>query len=178
MSSRPQFDPERSWESLEERIEIENDPRCRQLREQVRDHLRAEIRGEFDALMATLDDDPRYHLWGMGEELGPKGREAVATFYKDMIATGGNHFEFEIRRIVVDHDTVVTEGVVRALMPGAAVVASGISELSGAPVDTDARYISENQIITVWPAAEDGRIRGEDIYFGSPVLSSIELLVE
>jgi limonene-1,2-epoxide hydrolase len=178
MSIRSQFDPERSWQSLEERIKIEKDPRCRQLLEQVRDHLRTEIRGEFEALMATLVDDPQYHLWGIGEEVGPKGREAVATFYTDMIASGGNHFEFEIRRIVVDHDAVVTEGVFRALMPGAAVVASGISEVSGAPVDADARYVSENQILTVWPAAEDGRIKGEDIYFGSPPLSSLELLVE
>ena len=132
MSVRSQFDPERSWQSLEERIEIEKDPRCRQLLEQVRDHMRTEIRGEFEALMATLVDDPQYHLWGMGAEMGPKGREAVATFYTDMIATGGNHFEFEIRRIVVDHDAVVTEGVLRTLMPGAAVIASGISEVSGA----------------------------------------------
>jgi limonene-1,2-epoxide hydrolase len=178
MSSRAQFDPERSWKPLVDRIESEEDPRCRQLLEQVRDHLRTEIRGEFDALMATLADEPRYHLWGVGPEMGPKGRDAVAAFYTDMIASGGNHFEFEIRRIVVDHDAVVTEGVMRTLMPGALVAASGISEVAGAPVDADARYVSENQILTVWPAAEDGRIKGEDIYFGSPPLSSLELLVE
>ncbi len=178
MSKRSQFDPERSWQALEERIEIEKDPRCRQLLEQVRDHMRTEVRGEFEALMATLVDDPQYHLWGMGPEVGPKGRQAVASFYTSMIATGGNHFEFDTRRIVVDHDTVVTEGVFRSLMPGAAVIASGVKEVSGVPVDPDARYVSENQIITVWPAAEDGRIKGEDIYFGSPPMSSLELLVE
>jgi limonene-1,2-epoxide hydrolase len=178
MSSRAQFDPERSWKPLVDRIESEEDPRCRQLLEQVRDHLRTEIRGEFDALMATLADEPRYHLWGVGPEMGPKGRDAVAAFYTDMIASGGNHFEFEIRRIVVDHDAVVTEGVMRTLMPGALVAASGISEVAGAPVDADARYVSENQILTVWPAAEDGRIKGEDIYFGSPPLSSLALLAE
>jgi hypothetical protein len=140
--------------------------------------MRTEIRGEFEALMATLVDDPQYHLWGLGAEMGPKGREAVATFYTDMIATGGNHFEFETNRIVVDHDAVVTEGVFRALMPGAAVIASGITEVAGVPVDADARYVSENQILTVWPAAEDGRIKGEDIYFGSPPLSSLQLLLE
>jgi hypothetical protein len=161
MSIRSQFDPERSWQSLEERIEIEKDPRCRQLLEQVRDHLRTEIRGELEALMATLVEDPQYHLWGIGEEVGPKGREAVAAFYTDMIASGGNHFEFEIRRIVVDHDAVVTEGVFRALMPGAAVVASGISEVSGRPVDADARYVSERghlfrQSSTVFTRASRG----------------------
>jgi hypothetical protein len=62
MSIHSQFDPERSWQPLTERIKIEEDPRCRQLLEQVREHLRVEIRGEFDALMATLVDDPQYHL--------------------------------------------------------------------------------------------------------------------
>jgi hypothetical protein len=178
MGARSQFDPERSWRPLEERIEVEEDPRCRRLLEQVRDHLRTEIRGELDALMATLVDDPQYHLWGMGPEMGPKGREAVRTFYSGMISNGGNHFEFEIRRIVVDHDAVVTEGVMRVLMPGAAVLASGVSEVAGVSVDGEARYVSENQILTVWPAAEDGRIEGEDIYFGSPPLSSLVLFVE
>jgi hypothetical protein len=178
MGLRSQFDPERSWQTLEERIAVETDSRCCQLLEQVRDHMRTEIRGEFDALMATLVDDPQYHLWGMGPDIGPKGRGAVATFYRDMIANGGNHFEFDIRRIVVDHDAVVTEGIIRVLMPGAAVIASGVTQVAGLPVASDARYISENQILTVWPAAEDGRIKGEDIYFGSPPLSSLVLLTE
>ena len=105
--------------------------------------------------------------------MGPKGREAVAAFYTDLIATGGNHFEFETKRIVVDHDAVVTEGVFRAVMPGTAVVAAGITEVSGVPVDADARYVSENQILTVWPAGKDGKLVGEDIYFGSPPMAAL-----
>jgi hypothetical protein len=178
MSTQSQFDPERTWRPLDERIKTEKDPRCRQLLQQVSDHMRTEIRGEFDGLMATLTDDPQYHLWGIGLEMGPKGRDAVATFYTDMIANGGNHFEFEIRRTVVDHDAVVTEGVIRVLMPGDAVIASGVTEVAGAPVDADAHYVSENQILTVWPVDEAGQIMGEDIYFGSPPLSSLELFVE
>jgi hypothetical protein len=178
MGTASQFDPERSWQALEKEIASEADARCRALLEKVRNHMRSEIRGEFDALMDTLVDDPQYHLWGLGPDLGPKGRDAVATFYTDMIASGGNHFEFEIRRIVVDHDSVVTEGVMKVLMSGAALLASGVEEVSDSPVESDARYVSSNQILTVWPMAEDGRIRGEDIYFGSPPLSELELLRE
>ncbi len=175
---RSQFDPERSWQVLEDRIDAEDDPRRRRLLEQVRDHLRAEIRGELAPLMDTLVDDPHYHLWGLGPEMGPKGRRAVAAFYTEMIASGGNRFEFDIRRIVVDRHSVVTEGVMRTVVPGAVLAASGVAEVHGAPVDPDARYVSENRILTVWPAAADGRLEGEDIYFGSPPLSSLELLVE
>ena len=157
-------------------MESETDPRRRQLLEQVRDHMRAEIRGELGPLLATLIDDPRYHLWGLGAEMGPKGRVAVETFYKDMIASGGNHFEFAIERIVVDADSVVTEGVFRSAVPGSLLAASGVAEVEGKPVDAEAEYLSENRILTVWPAEADGRLVGEDIYFGSPPFSALSRL--
>ena len=174
--SEVRFDPDRSWKPLEARIATERDPRRRQLLAQVRDHMETEIGGKLEALMATLVDDPQYHLWGVGPEVGPKGRGAVEKFYADMMATGGNRFEFDIRRIVVDDDTVVTEGRMRSPMPGAALVAAGITEVEGAPVDEGAQYLNEIQILTVWPAAEDGRLVGEDIYFGSPPLSRLSRL--
>jgi len=132
-----------------------------------------EIRGELDALMATLVDEPRYHFWGTPVEGGPKGRAAVEEFYRQMIAGGGNRFHFEILRIVVDEDSVVTEGRMRQPIPGAALVASGLEDVNGEPVEPDATYLAESQILTVWPASSDGRIMGEDIYFGSPPLACV-----
>lgn len=173
MSAETRFDPERTWQAVERRLEAESDPRTRALLTQVRDHMRSEIRGDFDALMKTLVDEPRYHFWGVGEEGGPKGREAVETFYRNMIAGGGNRFHFEVERVVADRDAVVTEGAMRQPMAGAVVAAAGISEVEGEPVDESATYLAEWQILTVWPADADGRLRGEDIYFGSPPLSRL-----
>jgi limonene-1,2-epoxide hydrolase len=173
MSEKPRFDPEQSWQPLEERIAREQDPRCKQLLEQVRDHMRTEIKGDFEGLMATLIDEPRYHLWGLPIEAGPKGRAAVESFYQQMISGGGNWFHFDIQRIVVDHDSVVTEGLIRQRIPGAAVAASGVEEVDGDTVDAEATYLAVTQILTVWPVAEDGRIIGEDIYFGSPPLAQL-----
>jgi hypothetical protein len=34
-------------------------------------------------------------------------------------------------------------------------------------VDESATYLSETQLLTVWPAGEGGRLVGEDIFFGS-----------
>jgi hypothetical protein len=163
----PTFDPERTWQPLEARIETEQNPRCRALLEQVRNHMRAEIRGEFDPLMATLIDDPQYHLWGIGVEAGPKGLEAVSQFYRNMIATGGNRFEFSVERIVADETGVVTEGKMRTVTAGRDLLARGMTEMDGDAIDPDADYMSEWQILTVWPGGEDGRLIGEDIYFGS-----------
>ncbi|MBW2697508.1 MAG: nuclear transport factor 2 family protein [Deltaproteobacteria bacterium] len=172
------FDPESSWAPIDARIATEQDSRCRQLLEQVRDHMRHEIRGELPELMCTLVDEPRYHIWGAPTEAGPKGRAAVEQFYTQMIEGGGNWFHFAIERIVVDHGGVITEGQMRQRVPGDAVAASGVLEVDGEPVDPLATYLSMGQILTVWPAAEDGRLIGEDIYLGSPLLARLVKLEE
>jgi hypothetical protein len=90
-----------------------------------------------------------------------------------MIDGGGNWFHFDIERIVVDHDSVVTEGTMRQKIPGGAIAASGVTEVAGEPLDPDATYLAETHILTVWPMSADGRIVGEDIYFGSPPLERL-----
>jgi limonene-1,2-epoxide hydrolase len=168
-----QFDPESSWLPLEARMEQETHPRIRANLEEVRNHMRAEIMGEHGPLMDTLTQDPVYHMWGLPEENGPKGREVISLFYKNMIDTGGNRFHFDIRLIVADENTVMTEGVMRTLMPAAVLRASGIEEVDGDSIDDAIEYVAEWQILTVWPIDEAGKIIGEDIYFGSPPMQKI-----
>lgn len=167
MSDRPDFDPDRSWSALEARISVETDPRRKQLLCRVRDHVRAEIGGQLEPLMDTLVDEPQYHMFGLGFDAGPKGRDAVYAFYRDMIASGGHRFMFDIERIVVDENAVVTEGFMRTVSKGGDLIGSGVPEVDGEPVDPAARYLAESRILTVWPADADGRLVGEDIWFGS-----------
>lgn len=173
MTQVTEFDPDQSWAPLEARIAVEKDPRRRQVLSKVRDHMRTEITGDLEGLMATLSDEPRYHFWGTPVEGGPKGREAVEAFYSNMISTGGHRFHFAIERIVVDDDTVVTEGKIHQQMPGSAILASDIDSVEGEPVDADTIYLAETHIVTVWPMTSDGQIIGEDIYFGSPPLERL-----
>ena len=174
MSETPRFDPESSWLPLEARIAQESDARKRKLLTEVRDHMRAEIRGELGPLMDTLTAEPRYHMWGFGPaEIGPKGRDAVHVFYQNMIDGGGNRFHFDIRRIVVDDGAVVTEGAMIQPLAGRALVAAGVSEVEGEPVDPDVEYLSEWQIITVWPGDAEGKLVGEDIYMGSQPMQKL-----
>ena len=176
MSGTPGFDPDLSWKPLEERIERETDPRRRALLEQVRDHLKTEIGGDHAGLMATLADEPRYHFWGTPVEGGPKGREAVNGFYRAMIEGGGHRFHFHIERVVVDGDTVVTEGQIHQKIDVAALRAAGVEEVEGRALDDAATYVAETQIVTVWPMTPEGRIIGEDIYFGSPPMERLRRL--
>jgi hypothetical protein len=47
------------------------------------------------------------------------------------------------------------------------VLAAGVQELEGEPVDANGTYVNEGQLLTVWPAGADGKLVGEDIYFGT-----------
>ena len=177
MSQKTDFDPERSWRALDERIAKESDAHRRGLLAQVRRHLRVEIGGELEELMDTLDARPVYHFWGfMGSGEGPSGRKAVRAFYEQMIAGGGNRFELAIERIVVDDGAVVTEGPMWMPMVGAVLRAAGIEEVAGEEVDAEANYLAETQVLTVWPAGDDGRLRGEDIYMASQPLGKLHKL--
>lgn len=174
--SASRFDPESSWSALDRRLETEPDPRNRDLLRQVRDHIRSEVLGNLEELLDTLIDEPRYHFWGVPVEGGPKGGPDVRSFYEGMFAGGGNRFQFDIRRIFVDHGGVVTEGTMRQTLPGAIVTASGVTEVDGAPVDSEATYLAETQLLTVWPAGDGRRLVGEDIYFGSNPMERLSRL--
>jgi hypothetical protein len=124
-----------------------------------------EIKGHLEPLMATLTAAPIYHFWGSAPSV-LEGQDAVRGFYRDMMARGGQQFEVVVERIVVDDDTVVTEGQVKQVYKGAALLAMGMKELGGAPLAPDDLVLTTAQLVTVWPADADGRLIGEDIYFG------------
>lgn len=170
------IDPTRTWAAVEAAYEAENDPRHKQLLKEVRNHMKTEVCGEIDPLMATLTAEPQYHIWGQGPEAGPKGRAAVRAFYEALIGSGGNLFEFNVAKIVVNDNAVVTEGRLRNAYAGAVVLAAGVTEVNGEPVDANAKYVGNAQLLTVWPADPDGKLIGEDIYFGSSPFAHLEKL--
>jgi hypothetical protein len=169
-------DPTRTWAAVEAAYAAETNPRHKKLLKEVRDHMKTEVCGEIELLMATLTAEPQYHIWGTGPDRGPKGRQAVRAFYEMLIASGGNLFEFNVEKIVVNDNAVVTEGRLRNTHPGAALLAAGVTQVNGEPVDADARYVSNAQLLTVWPADPDGKLIGEDIYFGSNPFDLLEKL--
>jgi hypothetical protein len=169
-------DPTRTWAAVEAAYEAQANPRHKQLLKEVRDHMKTEVCGELEALMATLTAEPQYHIWGQGPDRGPKGRAAVRAFYEMLIASGGNLFEFNVERIFVDDNAVVTEGRLRNAHPGDQLLAAGVTQVNGEPVDPSARYVSNAQLLTVWPADAEGKLIGEDIYFGTNPFDQLDRL--
>ena len=168
----PSINPFHSWLPLEARAARETDPRVRTLLTAVRDHMEHEIRGDLPELMATLTAEPIYHFWIPAGAFTLRGREAVTGFYSNMIAAGGNQFEVVVEKIVADRGSVITEGQVKQVQTGKALLAAGRSEVGGAAVAPGDLFLTCAQLITVWPGDAGGKLIGEDIYFGEDALST------
>jgi hypothetical protein len=171
------INPFDSWLPLEARARREPNARVRTLLTAVRDHMEHEIKGDLAPLMATLTAEPVYHFRGGPYSAGPlvlRGREAVEGFYRQMIAAGGNQFEVVVTRIVADEGSVVTEGGVKQVYTGKELAAMGRTELHGAKLAPDSLVLATTPLITVWPGDADGRLVGEDIYFGGDPFANAE----
>ena len=105
------------WQAIEERLAITTNPRHRAMLEVVIAHARAEADRSVERLMATLVDDPQYHFWVGGRDVGPKGRTAVVVYYEQFVGSGGAVFESPKDRLVVDDHNVVSEAEVRTSYP-------------------------------------------------------------
>lgn len=167
------IDPHNSWLALEERAANETNPRHKQLLTEVRNHMEHEIKGELEPLMATLTAEPIYHFWGNDPSI-IQGWDAVKGFYQAMMSVGGQQFEVVVERIVVDDGAVITEGQVKNVQKGATLKAMGVEEVDGAPVGDDELFVTTAQLVTVWPADPDGKLVGEDIYFGENSANNVE----
>jgi ketosteroid isomerase-like protein len=156
------IDPTRTWRKVEERLARERDPRRRRNLETVLAHMKAEAKGDLEGLMATVAEDARYHAYATPDPaFSPKGKAAVRKFYADYVASGAHRLEFEIDRLVVDDECVITEGVMRIAYPGS------LLKMLGHPIDDpDAYYLYETRMCTLWPMTPEGLVRGEDTYNG------------
>jgi len=164
------FDQGITWYGLEEKLERTTNPRHRQMLETVIEHAKSETRGDVDGLMSTLGDDPQYHFWSGGKDWGPKGLDAVRKYYDDFVASGAGFFESFKARTVVDDDNVVTESVMRGIIPGRVAKRRGY-----AIDDLDAHYLVFNRTAIFWPFDESCTLIGEDSY-GTSDLKDITLI--
>jgi hypothetical protein len=134
----------------------------------VAEHVVAEVRGDLDALMATMVAEPTYLFAGATSSIGPVGGAAVRAHYAAMIASGKNRLDFVIERVVADADAVVTEGRFRFAYPGSAL--AGQAELTarteaGEPIRDGNWYLIDYKCVVVWPFV-GGLLTGEELYVG------------
>lgn len=153
------IDPTAGRRAVEARLATTTDPRRRKMLETLAAHLGAEANGTVDGLMATLVPEPQYKLWSNGTDNGPKGYQAVKTYYEALVASRRGHLEYAIDRIVLDDDAAVTEGFISAYQPGRVAQDFGF-HVEG----LDATYLVVYRAIIVWPFDAEGRMIGEEGY--------------
>jgi hypothetical protein len=154
------IDPTKTFRLLEERIAKTTNQRHLLMLKRLLDHAMGEADLDLDLVMSTLVAEPRYITWGAPADLSPVGRQAVRTFYEETIGKGGQWFlEVDMDRIVVDDDTIVTEGVLRSLYYGADAATRGFLV-----DDQDGFYLLTLRMLVVWPFDAEGFIKGEETY--------------
>lgn len=161
------LNPNNTWRLIEERMNRESDPKTRRNLELVFEHMKAEAQGDIEGVVATLCDKPVYRAHDVPgvEAMNPRGdKDAIRAFYDlTIIQTGAHQLELDCDRIVADHESVLTEGVMRMAYPGRTLAAMGI-EVD----DPDAYYLYETRMGVVWPVdAESGMLVGEETYTGA-----------
>ncbi len=152
-------DSRNNWKLVDELLESETDEWRRHMLSQLKEHMQAECGGDHAALLATMADNPRFHIWSATEDTGPKGRQALSDFYQGMMGSDTNRFEYNVERIVIGDDTLVTEGQLFTPFSGAMLKQMGMD------VDENKMYATRGRTVTFWPFEKDtGKIIGEDIY--------------
>ncbi|OBG23060.1 hypothetical protein [Mycobacterium sp. 852002-51057_SCH5723018] len=154
------LDQTKTFRLLEQRIAETTNPRHLMMLERLLQHARGEAKPDLDLVMSTLSANPRYIAWGAPADLSPVGRQAVQGFYEETIVKGGQFFfEMDMDRIVVDDDTIITEGYMRSLYYGADAAQRGL------PADDPTGfYLMTLRMLIVWPFDAECFITGEETY--------------
>ncbi len=159
MRKKSTVNPRNNWRLIDELLASDTDTWRRTMLEALKQHIQAECGGNLDALMRTMVEEPVFHNWTATSDSGPRGSEALKAFYTGLIASGANQFEFNIERIIIGDDTLVTEGAIRIPFAGTMLQSMGIEDVS-----PDLTYATHGRTVTFWPFDRSGKIVGEDIY--------------
>ena len=167
------IDPNRTWKLVEKRLADERDPILRRNLELVLAHMKAEAKADIEGVVATLTEKPRYVTYSVPDDpiLNPRGsKDAVRRFYDaTIVQTGAHRLEFTCDRVIVDADSVFTEGTMHMVYPGTTLAAMGI-----AVDDPNAYYVSECRMGVVWPVDPDEqKLTGEEVYSGGDPFAGI-----
>jgi hypothetical protein len=154
------FDPVAMVRIVRERYERTENARHKRMLGQVLEHLEGEVEFDLDQLMSAYPvPQPQYRVWQDGEDIGPKGRDAVRDWYAGHLRARGLVLQYEIETIVVDDDTIVTDGYMSAVLPGQNIRERGVPE-----ADPSRVYLKRWRNCILWPFTDEGDLIGEEFH--------------
>ncbi len=168
------INPRNSWTALETAAASAATPEQAALISSVVTLLKAEISGDIDALMATLADEPVVNMWHPAGPARLEGYGTIRELYTTMFASGAEQFEFVVEKIIVGESNLVTEGRFKQVYNTRMLEDLGMGHITGDEDSGDGLWMSNAQIVVVWPVADNGKLIGQDIYFGEDPMSTLE----
>jgi hypothetical protein len=111
--------------------------------------------------MKTISPRANYKLWVDGVDRGPKGFEAIHQWYVDQNIRRQRTFviEYDLERVVVDDDVVVTEGQMNVV-----VDAKYATKFFNVKCEPDDVLLQSFRQVVFWPVDENSKLLGEDFY--------------
>jgi hypothetical protein len=161
----PLIDPNKNWAPLEERLQTETDPKRRRQLQEVMFHIQTEAKGEIDRALGRLSPKAEYKI---RDNINPpvtlSGVDQIRKEFYETLAANANaaQLEWVMYRVAVDDGVVVTEGNMKIGIKGSTLVALGFD----AEDSDQAYYLQEGQHMVVWPFDEEGRLLGEEVFYG------------
>jgi hypothetical protein len=159
--SRPAVDTGKMLRFLDAKIAHTANVRHRRNLETVREHMYYERMLDPEGVMGTLSPKANYKLWVDGIDKGPKGAENIRSWYVDQNIRRQKTFviEYDLERVVVDDDVVVTEGQMNVIVDG--IYAKNFYGRDCAPDDV---FLQSFRQVVFWPVDENSKLLGEDFY--------------
>lgn len=159
----PAIDPDVSWRLMEQRLATATDPRHRQILEIVIAHTKHETAADLNGVLGTLSAHPDFHFWTDGDDLGPKGADAVRNYYTALFASHAHLMEFDMDRMFLDDVGLMGEGFLRQIYPSHSAYQLGLIA-----DDPGTDYLIEFRQLIVWAIDADGMISSIDSYNSGP----------
>jgi hypothetical protein len=157
----PAVDTEKMLRIMDAKIAATSNERHKRNLETVREHMYYEKLLDPEGVMGTLSPKANYKLWVDGVDVGPKGFEGIRHWYVDTNIRQHRTFviEYDLDRIVVDDDVVVTEGQMNVV-----VDASYASEVLSFDCEPGDLMLQSFRQIVFWPLDDDSKLLGEEFY--------------
>jgi hypothetical protein len=154
-------DTDKMLRIMDAKIAATANGRHRRNLETVREHMYREKLLDPDGVVGTLSPAANYKLWADGVDVGPKGLDAIRHWYVDTNIRQHRTFviEYDLERVVVDDDVVVTEGQMNVV-----VDAAYVSGVLGVECDPDDIMLHSFRQIVFWPMDADSKLLGEEFY--------------
>ncbi|MDG2004731.1 MAG: hypothetical protein P8J20_15525 [Novosphingobium sp.] len=157
----PAVDVDKMVSFMDAKIAAETNSRYRANLQTVRAHMYHETMLDPDGVLATLSPDASYKMWVDGVDSGPKDIDAIRRWYVDENIRKQKSFviEYDLERVVVADDMVVTEGEMKVVVDGVYA-----RDYFGRECLPDDMFLQSFRQVVFWPMDENANILGEDFY--------------